>query len=519
MMIAVRARLPGASACSTSLSPLESHPVSFSGHECDGLPGMISVTQDFIEAAAPNAEAAKNGRGLLLKNKFLALCHSPDETLWFGRCQGSGSTPYLCSADFAAPEKPVYRCTCPSRQFPCKHALGLLYAMAEGKTFTSAEVPEELTAKREKVAARVEKRKVDIDKPVKVNKPALAKKIKAQLDGIDLLERLTQDVVRLGIGNMNAKTAHELEEQARQLGNAYLPGAQAALRNYTKLFYSDQGDEPAAAGRDTIFSEALDQMCRLHALIRKGREYLKTRLDDPELAPETDTGIAAWLGHAWQLRELKEAGLVEENAELVQLAFHSYDDIARKEYVDSGAWMNLGNGRIYRTQTFRPYQAARQIKSEDSFSQVAQIKEMCIYPGDVNPRVRWDGVLARPIEPHDLARIRSHGRAEFAAVVKDVKSVLKNPLTDKYPIHALNYRRIATAGKAMVVEDRTGERLVVTDVGLPEEPRSSHLLSFVPTDLLHDQTVIARFRHDLDSRTLRIKPLTIVTANDVIRLT
>jgi hypothetical protein len=480
---------------------------------------MIPITPDFVEAAAPNAEAAKNGRGLVLKNKFLTLNHSPDESLWFGQCQGSGKTPYLCSADFAVPEKPVYRCTCPSRQFPCKHALGLLYALADGKTFTSAEVPVELAAKREKVAERAENRKVDTDKPVKVNKTALAKKIKAQLEGIDLLEKLTQDVVRLGIGNMNAKTAHELEEQARQLGNAYLPGAQAALNNYTKLFHSAEGEERTGAEREAVYGEALDQICRLHALIRKGRTYLQTRLGDPELAPETDTGIAAWLGHAWQLRELKGAGLVEADVELVQLAFHSYNDVALKAHVDAGTWMNLGNGRIYLTQTFRPYQAARHIKSDDSFSQVAQVKELCIYPGDINPRVRWDGMLARTIEPRDLATIRSHGRGDFAAVVKDVKSVLKNPLADKYPICALNYQRIGAVGKAVVVEDRTGGRLVVTDSGLPEEPRSSHLLSFVPKDVLQDQTLVVRFRHDLDSRLLQVKPLAIVTEADVIRLT
>ncbi len=480
---------------------------------------MITINHDFIEAAAPNAEAAKNGRGLVLKNKFLTLHHSPDETLWFGQCQGSGKTPYLCSADFAVPEKPVYRCSCPSRQFPCKHSLGLLYALVEGKKFTSAEVPEELAAKREKAAARVEKRKADTDKPVKVNKSALAKKIKAQLDGIDLLEKLTQDVVRLGIGNMNAKTAHELEEQAKQLGNAYLPGAQAALRHYTKLFYSEQGEERTAAGREAVYSEALDQLGRLHALISKGRAYLQTRLDDPELAPETDTGIAAWLGHAWQLRELKDAGLVEENVELVQLAFHSYDDVARKEYVDAGIWMNLGSGRVYVTQTFRPYQAVKYIKSDDSFSQVAQINELCVYPGDINPRVRWDGIAARPIEPRDLAKIRAHGRGEFAGVVKEVKSTLKNSLADKHPIFALNYRRIGAVDKVFVVEDNTGERLVITDVGMPEEPRSSHLLSLVPKEILQDQTLIVRFRHDLDSRKLQVKPLSIVTESDVIRLT
>src|SRR5258708_2363432 len=142
-----------------------------------GLPGMIPITPEFIEAAAPNAEAAKNGRGLVLKNKFVALYQSADESLWFGKCQGSGKTPYLCSADSAVPERPVYRCTCPSRQFPCKHSLGLLYALADGKKFTTADVPEELASKREKAAARVEKRKADDEKPHQVNLGALAKKI------------------------------------------------------------------------------------------------------------------------------------------------------------------------------------------------------------------------------------------------------------------------------------------------------------------------------------------------------
>ena len=128
-------------------------------------------------------------------------------------------------------------------------------------------------------------------------------------------------------------------------------------------------------------------------------------------------------------------------------------------------------------------------------------------------------MLARPIEPRDLAKIRGHGRGEFAAVVKDVKSVLKDPLADKHPICALNYRRIGAVGKALVVEDRTGERLVITDAGLPEEPLSSHLLSLVPKDVLQDQTLIVRFRHDLDSRKLQVKPLSIVTETEVIRLT
>ncbi|WP_280696230.1 SWIM zinc finger family protein [Kitasatospora sp. GP82] len=42
--------------------------------------------------------------------------------LW-GQCKGSGSTPYRTVVELTTP---AYKCSCPSRKFPCKHALGLL---------------------------------------------------------------------------------------------------------------------------------------------------------------------------------------------------------------------------------------------------------------------------------------------------------------------------------------------------------------------------------------------------------
>jgi hypothetical protein len=482
---------------------------------------MISIDEGYVDSAAPNLDAAKNGRGLVLKSKFVKLHISEDETLIFGECQGSGKEPYSCSSDFARPEQPTHRCNCPSRQFPCKHCLGLMYAFAQGKKFTPAPVPEDVQAKREKLQARAEKKKEEADKPKQVNKTALAKKIRAQLDGIDVLERLAGDLVRLGIGNMNAKLAREMEEQAKQLGNAYLPGAQAALHSYTRLFSGDDGKfaEQSTAQRERIYSEALDQLSRLHALVKQGRAYLQRRLDDPELKPETESGIAAWLGHAWQLRELKDAGLVEADVELVQVAFNSHDDAARQEYVDTGAWMTLSNGRIRLTQNFRPYRAAKHIKSDDSFFQVAQVKELCVYPGDVNPRIRWEGMTPRPLDAKDFAAIRGWGKPDFATVVKEVKTHLKGPLSDKQPIYALNFKRLGRIGDTYVAEDEKGERLALTDAGMAEEPASCHLLPLLPKTSLENNTLIARFRHDLDTCKLQIKPLSIVTTTGLIRLT
>ncbi len=483
---------------------------------------MISIDEAYVDSAAPNADAMKNGRGLVVKGKFGKLHKSDDDTLLFGECQGSGKEPYRCSCDFARPETPTHRCSCPSRQFPCKHCIGLMYAYVQGKAFTVAPVPQDLQDKREKLQTRVEKKKEDADKPRVVNKTALAKKIQEQLDGITLLEKLTHDLVRLGIGNMNAKSAKQIEDQAKQLGNAYIPGAQAALHNYTKLFASETGDydtEQPASRREAVYSEALDQLTRLSAIVKQGRAYLNKQLEDPDLKPETETSIAAWLGHAWQLRDLKQVGLVEENVELVQLAFNTHDDVARKEYVDTGVWMNLKSGRVQITQTFRPYKAVKYIKADDSFFQVAQVKELCIYPGDVNPRIRWEGMLPRPIEPADFKKLRGFGNADFAATVKDVKTHLKGPLADKQPIYVLNFRRIGQVDGALVVEDAKGERLVLTDTGMSEEPASCHLLQLLPKALFENQSLVVRFRHDLDTRKLQVKPLSIITDTSLTRLT
>jgi hypothetical protein len=320
---------------------------------------------------------------------------------------------------------------------------------------------------------------------------------------------------------MNAKLASQMEKQADQLGDAYLPGARAALYRYLQLFSDEEGDfiDQSAGRAERVHTEALDQLSRLHAIIKQGRAYLKQRLDDPNLALPTDTAIAAWLGHAWQLGELKACGLVEPDAELVQLAFNSHDDRAREEFIDTGIWMTLGNGKVRVTQTLRPYKAVKFIKSEDSFFQVAQVKELCVYPGGVNPRVRWDGMVPRPLEPKDLATVRSYGQPDFAAAVKDVKGSLKGPLADKTPILAVNFKSLGRVGDTFVAEDAKGERLVLTDVGMAEEPPSCHLLPLLPREALTGQTLIARFRHDMDTRKLQIKPLSIVTPSAIIRLT
>src|SRR5438552_3910122 len=153
----------------------------------------MEITEAYVDSQAPNAAAIQNARGVVLKRKLVGLFRSPDGTLLFGACKGSRKENYRPSADFAHHAKPVYRCTCPSHQFPCKHSLALLYAHAQGGKFVEKDVPADISEKRSKIQQRAEKKKEESVKPHKVNTSALKKKIQTQLSGIDLLESLVND--------------------------------------------------------------------------------------------------------------------------------------------------------------------------------------------------------------------------------------------------------------------------------------------------------------------------------------
>src|SRR5580765_1543403 len=482
----------------------------------------MEINEAYADSLAPNAAAIKNARGVVIKRKLVGLFRSADGTLLFGDCKGSGAENYRPSADFADPSKPVFRCTCPSRQFPCKHSLALLYAHAQGGKFVEKDVPADISEKRTKIQVRAEKKKVDADKPRQVNTSALKKKIQTQLTGLDLLESLITDLMRAGLGTLNAKSARQIEEQAKQLGNSYLPGAQNALHALTGMFYRSEissEDELKASERERVYSAALDQLNRLHSLCKQGRKYLQTRLDDPELKPETETDIAAWLGHAWQLTELKAAGLVQNNVELLQLAFNSHDDWTRKEFVETGVWLNLQTGAVQLTRNYRPYHAAKLIREDDSCFHVVVCPELCVYPGNLNPRIRWEAMEPRPVAKADYARVREHAKADLRAVIKDVKTLLKSPLGDRHPFALVNYRTLGRAGDETIIEDQSGERLVLADDDHDNEPATLPLLPMLPEAVRHDQVLLVRFHHDLDSQKLRAKPLSVATASEIIRLT
>ncbi|MBG0830995.1 SWIM zinc finger family protein [Planomonospora sp. ID67723] len=77
--------------------------------------------RDQVLALAPDASSQKAAQGVSSPGKW-SNAGVAAEAVW-GECKGSGSKPYRACVDLS---EPAYRCSCPSRKFPCKHALGLL---------------------------------------------------------------------------------------------------------------------------------------------------------------------------------------------------------------------------------------------------------------------------------------------------------------------------------------------------------------------------------------------------------
>lgn len=124
----------------------------------------MELTSESVLALAPDASSVKAAQALLKPGQWPTL--SFNETAVWGECKGSGAKPYQVEADLSGP---VFKCTCPSRKFPCKHSLALLLLRVQQEAaFTQGEAPDwvkEWLDAREKRAARQEQKQENKGQP------------------------------------------------------------------------------------------------------------------------------------------------------------------------------------------------------------------------------------------------------------------------------------------------------------------------------------------------------------------
>lgn len=198
---------------------------------------MLLSAQEVLQLA-PDDASAKAAKGLVTPAKWPSLHH--DEQAVWGECKGSGSKPYQVQVDQSGP---TFRCSCPSRKFPCKHGLALLLLRAQHPdSFSVAEQPgwvsewlESRRKKAEKQAAKAADASVESEAAAKApTDPAAAARREAnrfkQMDaGLAELERWLGDRLRQGLAQLPGQS-EIWEALATRMVDAKLPGVAYRLR-------------------------------------------------------------------------------------------------------------------------------------------------------------------------------------------------------------------------------------------------------------------------------------------------
>jgi hypothetical protein len=273
-----------------------------------------------VLALAPDAASAKAARGLLSPAQWPTLGH--DDAAAWGECQGSGSKPYQTQVDLSGP---VFKCSCPSRKFPCKHGLALLLMRAQDTSrFTTAEPPEWVRAwlegrreRAEKQEQKQEQKKQAVAEaalpvegaPAADPSPRQDKRWQRIEAGLEELARWLADRVRRGLAVQTNESAGEWQTMAARMVDAQA-GALAGWLNAAGA----ESDNPALLarlGRLQLLIEAVRRRSSLDAgVLADVRATLGWPLDRDEVLARGEAIDDVWRVEG-QIVEEREQRLVE----------------------------------------------------------------------------------------------------------------------------------------------------------------------------------------------------------------
>lgn len=206
----------------------------------------VTWTTEQILSLAPDPASAKAGRGLANPRNWVSL--GANERVLWGECNGSGIHPYQTQVDLAGP---AFKCSCPSRKFPCKHglALFLLYA-SQPQSFADSAPPDWVTnwlARREEKARPKERQPaVEEDASKQARREAAQARRATQrheriLAGLDELELWLCDLVRQGLAAAQSHPTRFWSDAATRLVDAQAPGLAHLVRELAGIPASGNG--------------------------------------------------------------------------------------------------------------------------------------------------------------------------------------------------------------------------------------------------------------------------------------
>jgi hypothetical protein len=238
----------------------------------------VQWTPEQVLSLAPDESSRSNARALASSpRKWLRLLRS-EQAIW-AECQGSGSDPYRCQVDL---EGPAFKCSCPSRKTPCKHALGLFMLFAsQPERFEVSEPPDWLVtwlAKRaeqsERRAAKGEGKASPADGTAQAKRATERdRKIRA---GIEDLDTWLCDLLRQGLASAQAQPHGFWENTAARLVDAQAPGLARLVREMAGICASGDGWQGRLLDATGRLYLAMEGYRRLETLPEPTQEDLRS---------------------------------------------------------------------------------------------------------------------------------------------------------------------------------------------------------------------------------------------------
>jgi len=262
---------------------------------------------------APDASAAKSAKDLAHESRW-ASCGSGDRVLW-GECKGSGAKNYRTQIDLAGI---AFKCSCPSRKFPCKHGLGLFLLFVRDETLFTEQAPPDWVAEwMKKRQQREEKKAERADKPVdkEAQEKRRQKRGRRVEEGIADLQRWIKDIIRHGIVAAPEKEKTFWRDMSRRMVDAQAGGLASQIRKLGETDFTKENWQ-------TVF---LDRLAQLYLVTEAFSNIEK-------LSPEMQAEVRSWVGFGQQIEELRAREGVRDEWQILGRKLEQEDNVAIVRY-------------------------------------------------------------------------------------------------------------------------------------------------------------------------------------------
>lgn len=386
-------------------------------------------TIEQVAAVAPSPSAVAAAEPLATPARWVSL--GADERSLWGRCRGSGAEPYDTMVDHVGV---AWRCSCPSRKLPCKHALALLLlwvrdgvppgstpaavqqwidardrrsaaapAGRTGDTPSAGETPDDDTSSPAGEEAPTPPDRGDLDR-------SRNERLARMLEGLAELDRWLEDRMRTGLADSALARYDTWDRLAARLVDARA----GSLANRVRRLAGLVGASP------DWHAEVLAELGFLHLIADGGRRV-------PDLPGPLADAVAVVAG--WQVKQVDVLAGVPETDEW----FVAGRSDTREDRIEVRRWWlrGTGSGRWAMVLSFAAYQQSL----DDSFVPGTVVHaDLHRYPGGSLRALAGE----RHADPLPFAIAGGPSAATVAGACDEIGSVVADePWLERFPATVL----------------------------------------------------------------------------------